>query len=217
MQQILLTIITNFSSLNSTNFHINLNSKTKVKKSRANLNKINETYTRFSTVNRPINHVGANLAEWIKNGRLCKIFTDVRKSLRSNKNLELNQFGIKRTPIYRISQREKKEQARVKRKDFIHILKCEQELIKSTTRKSQSIEKSMYDNLDECVSENRNSISDINYNTPLKRVVAHNDQRMMKHLTNLRFRNGSFEVYRNISSNSQGADSRTFPCNSKLT
>jgi len=181
------------------------------------LNKINETYTRFSTVNRPINHVGANLAEWIKNGRLCKIFTDVRKSLRSNKNLELNQFGIKRTPIYRISQREKKEQARVKRKDFIHILKCEQELIKSTTRKSQSIEKSMYDNLDECVSENRNSISDINYNTPLKRVVAHNDQRMMKHLTNLRFRNGSFEVYRNISSNSQGADSRTFPCNSKLT
>lgn len=86
---------------------------------------------RASTVQRSLTRLNANIEEWIKEGRLYKIFQDINKSIKTGRELDLNEIGIKRTPFYRLSQKEKAEKAVVRRKDFIDILKCEQECSKN--------------------------------------------------------------------------------------
>jgi hypothetical protein len=85
------------------------------------------------------------------------------RSIKRNKKLDLSEFGLRRTPFYKLSQKEAVERSRVKRKDFIQLLGCEQRLVMETQRRSQSFEKAIYINLEKQLEESRANTLDHSY------------------------------------------------------
>ena len=66
---------------------------------------------------------------------MTKIFKDVRRSLKDGSDLDLLDIGIKRTPFFRLKEKEKAQKAIIKRKDFLMTLKAEQRWFKSWQNK----------------------------------------------------------------------------------
>lgn len=126
--------------------------------------------------------------------------------LDSGKGLDLKEIGIQRTPYYRLSQREKARMAIKKRPDFNYNLKNEQILVDSNRRRSLSKEKWIYQSLERGLSESPVSalrIQDQSLGTvnasrnSIVNFLEHSEVNVSKHLTNLRYKNGVYEVYKN--------------------
>lgn len=95
---------------------------------------INARLRRFnknSQTTRSTNVYRGNIEEWLRDAKIAKVFSEVANSLKEGKQIELKEIGIKRTPYTKLMDKENELKARIKRKDFIDLLKREQKIVKS--------------------------------------------------------------------------------------
>ncbi|CAI2374530.1 unnamed protein product [Moneuplotes crassus] len=161
---------------------------------------------------RMLKRVRMNLQDWHSHSKMRKIFDDVRRSgmisllqlVDSGKELVLKDIGLKRTPIFKIQERENLERQRAKRKNFFMNLRADQECIR-TSQLGINWERS-YDSLERVLNEgkfregNEEKSPQHSISHPyMTKFLRSNDKTIGKHLKLLQFRRGSFQVHESFS------------------
>ncbi|CAI2374517.1 unnamed protein product [Moneuplotes crassus] len=156
---------------------------------------------RFSRV---LKRVRMKLPGWHSHSKMRKIFDDVRRSVNSGKELVLNDIGLRRTPIFKIQERENLELQRAKRKNFFMNLRADQECIR-TSQLGINWERS-YDSLERVLNEGKFREGNEEKNPQhsishpyMTKFLRNNDRTIGKHLKLLQFRRGSFQVHESFS------------------